>query len=152
MGLATLEHSRRLNGVNNVLSIPAIKTINSCTNNPLNKQTCFNYLFFSFPQNLNSEFLSTSKFRRIPVGLWAVPTLICGSIMCEAILQTGPTYVLSHRDRAGRPDSQKATLCWPVGSWHLKCGSNPWPPDAKLCALLTESLRFPQQKICKFGQ
>ena len=47
VGLAIIEPNHRLNAVNNLQSRPAIKTINSCTDNPLNKQACFiNFLTF----------------------------------------------------------------------------------------------------------
>ena len=41
VSLATIEP----NDVNNLPSRPAIKTINSCTNNPINKQACFFFIF-----------------------------------------------------------------------------------------------------------
>ena len=41
IGLATIEHNSKLNSVNNLPSGRGIKTINSCTDNRLNKQSCF---------------------------------------------------------------------------------------------------------------
>ena len=41
IGLATKGHNSKLNSVNNLPSGRGIKTINSCTDNRLNKQSCF---------------------------------------------------------------------------------------------------------------
>ena len=51
VGLATLEHNHRLNDVNNLPSRPAIKTINSCADNPLSKKSLF-YLFLTFEHGI----------------------------------------------------------------------------------------------------
>ena len=45
VGLAIVEPNNKLTAVKNLQSTPAIKTINSCINNPLNKQACFIYYF-----------------------------------------------------------------------------------------------------------
>ena len=64
MGLATIEPNQRLKGVNNLTSGPAIKTTNTCTDNPqTNKLILFIYLTcFISPENSNTAFSSTSYF------------------------------------------------------------------------------------------
>ena len=55
IGLATADSNHRPNGVNNLQSRPAIKTINSCNDNPLSKQVCLFYLHTVISsQNLNT--------------------------------------------------------------------------------------------------
>ena len=45
VSLATIEPNHGLNCVNNLLSRPAINTINSSTDNPLHKQAYFTHIF-----------------------------------------------------------------------------------------------------------
>ena len=54
-GLDTTEPKHKLNNVNNLLSRPAIKAINSYTDNPLRKQA---FLFFSFFLLSNTAYTS----------------------------------------------------------------------------------------------
>ena len=52
-----IQSNHRLNAVNNLQSRPAIKTVNSCIDNPLNKQPCFFFYYY-----WNTAYWNTSYF------------------------------------------------------------------------------------------
>ena len=54
VNLATIEPNYRLNIVNNLLSRPAIKTLNSCTDKPLCKKAYFTF-FLSFEHSIHEH-------------------------------------------------------------------------------------------------
>ena len=61
MFVFTIKPNHRLNGVNSLPSRPAIKTINSCIDNPLHKQAFF-FFFFTFEHGILKTWNVPSEF------------------------------------------------------------------------------------------